>query len=276
MESYRAQLRALNTVLENSSTYEAFSHQVRVWACEGCCQSLLIVTRCCFEQVHKTSVAALALSDRIEAAAPLRDEVRPLRSARDLETSLLGTDTLVQIRALRDAARSDQFIEVALQTLPQHVIDDGAPSVGQLQERFAVVKKVAHRAALAPEDAGLVGQLFGTALSYLMIPPGGPIEGDDTDAIFSRADYALKAGDIERALDELKALSGVPAQVSRYVRLVLSVVKTRKGEESVVLTCRLYGCLDRDWISAAESRLAVEQTAKVMKAHVALLAASCS
>lgn len=53
MENYRAQLRALNTVLENSSTYEAFSHQV-----------------------HKVSVAALALSDRIEAAAPLRAEVR--------------------------------------------------------------------------------------------------------------------------------------------------------------------------------------------------------
>ncbi|TYZ63837.1 hypothetical protein PybrP1_001433 [[Pythium] brassicae (nom. inval.)] len=201
MESYRAQLRALNTVLENSSTYEAFSHQV-----------------------HKTSVAALALSDRIEAAAPLRDE----------------------IRALRDAARSDEFIEVALKTLPTHVIDAGAPSVSQLQERFVVVKKVAHRAALAPADAGLVGQLFGSALSLLMIPPGGPIEGDDTDAVFSRADYALKAGDIESALGELKALSGVPAQVAQ------------------------------DWVAAAESRLAVEQTAKVVKAHVALLAASCS
>lgn len=32
----------------------------------------------------------------------------------------------------------------------------------------------------------------------------------------------------------------------------------------------------RDWVSAAETRLAVEQTAKVVKAHVALLAASLS
>lgn len=79
------------------------------------------------------------------------------------------------------------------------------------------MKKVAHRAALAPPDAGLVGQLFGSALSLLMIPPGGPIEGSDTDAIFSRADYALKAGDIESALSELKALSGVPAQVTECV-----------------------------------------------------------
>lgn len=52
LEAYQAQLRALGNVLDSSSTYEAFSHQV-----------------------HKTSVAALALSDRIEAAAPLRTEV---------------------------------------------------------------------------------------------------------------------------------------------------------------------------------------------------------
>lgn len=58
LEAYQAQLRALGAVLDSSSTYEAFSHQV-----------------------HKTSVAALALSDRIEAAAPLRSEVRLHRCA---------------------------------------------------------------------------------------------------------------------------------------------------------------------------------------------------
>ncbi|CAH0486780.1 unnamed protein product [Peronospora farinosa] len=201
LENYRAELRALGTVLDNSSTYEAFSHRV-----------------------HKASMAALALSDRIEAAAPLRSE----------------------IRALREAARNDSFIQAAVKSLPQDVIEQGAPSVGQLQERFKVVKSVGHRAALVPEKSGIIGQAFGTALSLLMIPPGGPIEGTDTDAILSRAEFAVKAGDIEKAIAEMKGLSGLPAQVSQ------------------------------DWISAAESRLAVEQTAKVIKAHVALLAASCS
>ncbi|RLN97693.1 hypothetical protein BBJ28_00012352, partial [Nothophytophthora sp. Chile5] len=201
LEKYRAELRALGTVLDSSSTYEAFSHRV-----------------------HKTSMAALALSDRVEAAAPLRSE----------------------IRALREAARNDPLIDAAVKSLPQSVIEEGAPSVGQLQERFKVVKSVGHRAALVPEDSGIIGQAFGSALSLLMIPPGGPIEGTDADAVLSRAEFALKAGDIEKAIDEMKGLSGVPAQVSK------------------------------DWISAAESRLAVEQTAKVIKAHVALLAASCS
>ncbi|KAL3665460.1 hypothetical protein V7S43_009495 [Phytophthora oleae] len=201
LENYRAELRALGTVLDSSSTYEAFSHRV-----------------------HKASMAALALSDRVEAAAPLRSE----------------------IRALREAARNDPFIEVAVKSLPQEVIEQGAPSVGQLQERFKVVKSVGHRAALVPENSGIIGQVFGTALSLLMIPPGGPVEGTDTDAVLSRAEFALKAGDIEKAIVEMKGLSGLPAQVSQ------------------------------DWIAAAESRLAVEQTAKVVKAHVALLAASCS
>ncbi|EEY56915.1 uncharacterized protein PITG_10455 [Phytophthora infestans T30-4] len=201
LENYRAELRALGTVLDSSSTYEAFSHRV-----------------------HKASMAALALSDRVEAAAPLRSE----------------------IRALREAARNDPFIEAAVKSLPQDVVEQGAPSVGQLQERFKVVKSVGHRAALVPENSGIIGQAFGTALSLLMIPPGGPIEGRDTDAVLSRAEFALKAGDIEKAIVEMKGLSGLPAQVSQ------------------------------DWIAAAESRLAVEQTAKVVKAHVALLAASCS
>ncbi|TMW65731.1 hypothetical protein Poli38472_008373 [Pythium oligandrum] len=201
LEQYRAQLRALNDVLERTSTYEAFSHQV-----------------------HKASMAALALSDRIEAAAPLRTE----------------------IKALREFARNDPFIDAALKTLPSQVVEEGAASVSQLQDRFKTVATVGRRAAMIPEDSGLVGQLFGGALSYLIIPPGGPIEGDDADAIYSRADYALKAGDIEGAVTELKALKGLPAEVTQ------------------------------DWLSAAEDRLAVEQTAKVVKAHISLLAASCS
>ncbi|KAJ0408626.1 hypothetical protein P43SY_008973 [Pythium insidiosum] len=201
LEKYRAELRALNAVLERTSTYEAFSHQV-----------------------HKASMAALALSDRIEAAAPLRTE----------------------IKALREFARNDAFIATALKSLPERVIEEGAPSVSQLQERFKTVKAVGRRAAMIPADSGLLGQLFGGALSYLIISPGGPIQGDDAEAVFSRADYALKAGDIEQAVQEMKGLSGLPAEVSK------------------------------DWVAAAESRLAVEQTAKVVKAHISLLAASCS
>lgn len=201
LEGYRAELHAIGKVLDTSSTYEAFSHRV-----------------------HKASMAALALSDRVEAAAPLRSE----------------------IRALCRAARNDSFIEAAVKSLPSDVLEKGAPSVSQLQDRFKVVKSVGHRAALVPESSGIIGQAFGTVLSLLMIPPGGPIEGTDTDAILSRAEFAVKAGDIEKAIMEMKGLSGLPAQVSQ------------------------------DWIVAAESRLAVEQTAKVIKAHVALLAASCS
>lgn len=106
-----------------------------------------------------------------------------------------------------------------MKSLPALAVEEGAPSVKQLQERFAVVKSVSRRAALIPENSGIVGQMFGGALSYLVIPPGGPIEGKDTDAVLSRAEFALKAGDIENAVQEMKALSGLPAEVSKYVNL---------------------------------------------------------
>jgi len=101
--------------------------------------------------------------------------------------------------------------------MPDSAVGDGAPSVAQLQERFKYVQRAGRRAALVPEDSGLAGQILAGALALVMIPPGGPIAGEDADAIFSRADYALRAGDIESAVHEVEKLSGLPAQVARYM-----------------------------------------------------------
>ncbi|KAH9134167.1 hypothetical protein AeRB84_019994 [Aphanomyces euteiches] len=180
LEAIRVELKAVNEMLGRTSDYEAFSHQV-----------------------HKVSVAALALTNRIEAAAPLHNE----------------------IRALRSAGKCDKFIEETIKTLAP--LADGAPSVAQLQQRFKQVQKAARQAALVPENSdGLVGHLFANALYFFMIPPGGPIQGDDAEAIFSRADYALRGGDIESALIEMDKLAGLPREVVS------------------------------DWVAAAKSRLA--------------------
>ncbi|ETW07746.1 hypothetical protein H310_02188 [Aphanomyces invadans] len=201
LEDIRVQVKAVNELLGATSNYEAFSHKV-----------------------HKVSVAALALTNRIEAAAPLHSE----------------------INALRAAGKGDELIEATVKTLAK--FGDGAPSVAQLQDRFKVVQKAARKAALVPESSqgGMVGHLFANALYFLLIPPGGPIQGNDAEAIISRAEYALRAGDIEAAVVEVDKLSGLPREVVS------------------------------DWVAAAKSRLAVEQTAKVVKAHISLLAASLS
>lgn len=89
-------------------------------------------------------------------------------------------------------------------------------SVLELQRRFQKVKAAGRRAAMVPDGSGMAGQLFCTALSYLLIPPAGPIDGDDAEAIYSRADYAIASGDLNRAVNELERLSGVPAQISQY------------------------------------------------------------
>nr|CCA17438.1 conserved hypothetical protein [Albugo laibachii Nc14]CCA26851.1 conserved hypothetical protein [Albugo laibachii Nc14] len=201
LELYRSEIRALNEVLDDSCTYEALSHQI-----------------------HKASVAALSLSERIEAAVPLYKE----------------------IRKLTEIGKDDEFIHEMVTRIPSKVVQHGVTSLPELQRRFKKVKATGRRAAMVPDGSGMAGQLFCTALSYLLIPPAGPIDGEDAEAVYSRADYAIAVGDLHRAVKELECLSGVPAQISE------------------------------DWMEAAKARLAVEQTAKVMKTHIALLAESCS
>ncbi|KAL0590014.1 hypothetical protein ABG067_001981 [Albugo candida] len=171
LEQYRSEIRALNEVLNESCTYEALSHQI-----------------------HKASVAALSLSERIEAAVPLSKE----------------------IRKLSEVGKDDEFIQELITKIPSQVVQNGVTSVLELQRRFQKVKAAGRRAAMVPDGSGMAGQLFCTALSYLLIPPAGPIDGDDAEAIYSRADYAIASGDLNRAVNELERLSGVPAQISQY------------------------------------------------------------
>lgn len=201
LEDFRLQLKALNTVLDSRSVYEAFSHQV-----------------------HKVSVAALALSNCIESSNPLHNE----------------------LTALHHAGRGDDLIEAVLETIPTTVANQGAPTTAQLFNRFKTVHKLGRQAAMVPKESGMMGHLAGKVLATVTIAPKGPIEGTDAEAIFSRTAHFLEAGDLESAVKEMDTLTDYPAEVAN------------------------------DWIVEAKSRLLLEQAAKVIKAHVSLLAASCT
>ncbi|KAI9911552.1 hypothetical protein PsorP6_009874 [Peronosclerospora sorghi] len=161
MEKCRAELHQLGTVLGSSSKYEAFSHRV-----------------------DKPSMEALALSDRVEAAAPLRCEIRGLPARRAV-------------------------------SLPQDVVEQMAPCVSQLQERFKVVNNI-------------IGQAIGTLLSLLVIPPSGPIERTKTDAVKSRIECAIEAGDTEKAIVEMEGFLALPC---RFIRCG-SLSRSRDGQSN--------------------------------------------
>jgi hypothetical protein len=89
---------------------------------------------------------------------------------------------------------------------------DGLPTLASLQERFAPAARAA-LAADAPEaDAPLGDRLLTFLRSQTGARSLAPREGSDTDAILSRAEATLRAGDLQRTLAELDALAGDAAQ----------------------------------------------------------------
>ena len=89
---------------------------------------------------------------------------------------------------------------------------DGLVTLAALQDSFAP----AARAALAADAPGADAPLGDRVLNFLRSQTGArslaPREGDDTDAVLSRAEAAVRTGDLGTALNELATLQGAPAE----------------------------------------------------------------
>ncbi|PQO24370.1 hypothetical protein C2I36_02980 [Rhodobacteraceae bacterium WD3A24] len=105
--------------------------------------------------------------------------------------------------ALDDLAAAD--LEVP-ETLRAHA--EGLPGLTALQESFPAAARGGLAAALnatAP-DAPVTDRIAGFLRSQLGARSLSPREGDDPDAVLSRAQAAVDAGDLGAAMDELDAL----------------------------------------------------------------------
>lgn len=94
------------------------------------------------------------------------------------------------------------------------VADSGVPSLAALQEAFPVAARAALDASVrAGVDSGDVSRFTAFLQTQLGARSLEPKEGDDADAVLSRAEAALRQGDIATALTELDALpeAGQPA-----------------------------------------------------------------
>lgn len=78
----------------------------------------------------------------------------------------------------------------------------GVPTLGALQERFPDLARETLFAAPAPEDAG-AGDFLRRQLGVRSVAAR---EGDDPDAVLSRAEDALRQGDLEGAIAEAETL----------------------------------------------------------------------
>ena len=85
--------------------------------------------------------------------------------------------------------------------------EDGLPTLSQLQASFPDAARAALDAAIRADTGSEAGdRLF----SFLRVQTGmrslTPREGDDPDAILSRAEAALRGGDLGTVLTELEGL----------------------------------------------------------------------
>lgn len=159
--------------------------------------------------VHRFSSAVLNLENALHAGAPLQ----------------------IDAAAVAKYADSDPLVNAVLSSLPEALLQQGAPSSEELKTRFNVVRSELRKVAMAPEALPpVLGQAIGSVLSKFYWQPSGPISGDGAEEILSRAAFHLDNSDIKTAVAELNQI---------------------KDPISVALL--------QDWKTKAENRLTADQ-----------------
>jgi hypothetical protein len=160
------------------------------------------------DQIAALTAAAAAERQALEArAAALQEETRAAATAATARGVLLRLQA-----ALETGGPIGPLLEELIAagvTVPQALgtAADGVPTLTQLQAAFPEAARTALAAAIkvAP-DAGLGDRVA----TFLRVQTGArsltPRDGDDPDAILSRAEAALRGGDLTGALGALDAL----------------------------------------------------------------------
>jgi len=106
--------------------------------------------------VHRFSSAVLNLQNALHAGAPLHYDAA----------------------AVAKYADSDPLVNAVLSSLPEALLQQGAPSTDELKTRFNVVRQELRKVAMAPEALPpVLGQAIGSVLSKFYWQPSGPITG---------------------------------------------------------------------------------------------------
>ena len=156
--------------------------------------------------VEAAQSEAAALEAQAAIAAQAADGRAALaRIAAALDTGQPFDDALQDLSASTGIAPPEALAGLA---------SDGVPTLAALQEAFPQAARAALdasvRAAVAAGDVSRFGAFLQTQLGTRSLAPK---EGNDADAVLSRAEAALKQGDLGAALAELDALpeAGQPA-----------------------------------------------------------------
>lgn len=157
-------------------------------------------------QAHHVSKAVLNISRALDENKPFTEEF----------------ETLSQI------GQNEPVIAAVVSSIPASMCREGACTREQLKESLHELSSEASRAALMPEDGGLLWYGFTWVINKAKIKEKGQVggiggcwcddtgeqvEGNTVDAILTRAEDHLDKGDLQAAICEVDALNGMAAQV---------------------------------------------------------------
>jgi hypothetical protein len=172
-----------------------------------------------------------------------------------LNASLLSLGDLTQkmtkfpaeFRILYQLSSEDAIIKVALESIPQRLVEQGIPSVEYLVSRFSAVEKACRRAIFVPNQAqnSIWGQFLANFFAFLTVSETKlPSPGTDSNSKLSRAAHFVGRKDISSAKLELEEL---PREVREFAE---------------------------DWLSEARDRLVVQQALQTIRTRITVLSLS--
>lgn len=140
---------------------------------------------------------------------------RASRIEADAAAAAAAAERAAALATIKAALDSGSDFSEALGVLPNApealtaVAVDGVPSLGNLQETFPdAARSALAEAQTVPESASAGERMVAFLKRRTNARSLSPREGDDADAILSRAEAALGSGDLASALAELEALPG--------------------------------------------------------------------
>lgn len=160
-------------------------------------------------QVETLSAAA---TEQVDAAAQQAEELRKATVAANLATTRRAALETLLAAVKTGQAYADQLGRVReLDLDPPEVLDlsaaTGVPSLSALQASFPGFARTALDTARKIEAGETAGARFGSFLrSQVGVRSLTPQDGDDADAVLSRAEAALRAGDVVQVLKDIAIL----------------------------------------------------------------------
>lgn len=199
-ESFRAEIAGLETALaEERENGAALREQI--------------------EEMRRNFQAALAARDRTASrqAAELNARLEKLENGGGVEAGRRAAAALALSAVARATDNGEPFadeLEVLSGYIPQgreiatlrRYSDIELPTAVQLEEAFLLAARDALAADGRDEAAGMFGKLSARAGNLISIRPAEPTAGDSAQAVISRAENFVEAGDIVAAVAELDAL----------------------------------------------------------------------